>query len=428
MAERILSNPDNNNLKAQTLDHDIPAPREIPQEEVVLKRVARPLRHVKYIPVKSLAFFSKNNPPRFSYETRIKTPVPKDKLVVQVRNAALNPVDLKIMNSYTHNMNREVGLGREYSGVITEVGGDLHSEWKEGDEVYGVFFHPNLGYGTVQSSILVSPAQDVILRKPSNISFQAASGTLFCLGTAFNILDSLESKGQLNESTNVLINGGTTSVAMFAIQLLKYHYRIPKKLVVLCSEYGATLLKSHFPDLCDELIFVNYVMNARRIYKPLEDMINNRETISYEAESGQPISSPYDQGKFNLILDFVGGYQLVSHSSSLLKKNGAYVTTVGDYRANYAKDVFNSWDNPSANVRKVFGRILWTFDYTHFYFDPNAKYAKNDWPAKCAELVESEVVKCVVDKVYDWKDFTQALDYLKQGHCHGKVILDIEKF
>ncbi|SCV01358.1 LANO_0F11386g1_1 [Lachancea nothofagi CBS 11611] len=427
MTEKILAKRDEF-LKTQTINQDVPTPKEIPQLEL-LKRVPRPLRHVKYIPVKNLVFFSKHTTPQFSYETRIKTPIPKDTLIVQVRNSGLNPVDLKIINSYTRNMNREVGIGREFSGVITETGSDVRGQWKEGDEVYGVYFHPTLGVGTAQSSILVAPDKDVILRKPSNIGFQAAAGTLYCLGAARNILDGLESKGQLTPSSNILINGGTTSVAIFAIQLLKYHHRIPKKIVILCSEYGATFLKSQFPDLCDELIFVNYVMNARQIHKPLEDMISNHETISYDATTGQPISSPYDQGKFNVILDFIGGYQLIGHSNSLLEKNGAYVTTVGDYRTNYSKDVFNAWDNPSAGARKIFGKLLWTFDYTHFHFDPNAKYAsKNGWAEKCAELVESEVVRCVVDKVYDWKKFEDALDYLKRGHCHGKVILEVERF
>ncbi|CEP60261.1 uncharacterized protein LALA0_S01e06656g [Lachancea lanzarotensis] len=427
MADRIIAKRDEF-LRTQTIEHDVPAPREIPQEEL-MRRVPRPLRHVKFIPVKNLVFFSRNNPPAFSYETKIKIPLPKDKLVVQVRNVALNPVDLKIMNSYTRNMNRGVGFGREYSGVITEVGENLHGQWKEGDEVYGLFYHPNLGYGTAQSSIEVSPSKDVILPKPSNVGFQAASGTLFCLGAAFNILDDLESKGQLSEKANILINGGTTSVAIFAIQLLKYHYRIPNKLVLLCSEYGAVFLKSHFPDLCDELIFVNYVMSANHIHKPLQDMINNREIISYDAVTGQPLSTPYNGGKFTVILDFIGGYQLLSHTDALLAKNGAYVTTVGDYRANYSKDVYNAWDNPSANGRKIFGKLLWAFDYTHFHFDPNAKYvSRNDWAEKCAELVESEVVKCIIDKVYDWKQFEDALDYLKKGHSHGKVVLDVEKF
>ncbi|SCU83767.1 LAFA_0D05644g1_1 [Lachancea sp. 'fantastica'] len=427
MADKLIAKRDES-LRTQTFEHVAPAPKEIPQVEP-MHRVPRPLRHVKYIPIKNLVYFSKNNPPVFSYETKIKIPLPKDKLVVQVRNAGLNPVDLKIMNSYTRNMNRGLGFGSEYSGVVTEVGANLHGEWKEGDEVYGIFYHPNLGHGTAQSSIEITPSKDVILRKPSNLGFPEASGTLFCLGAAYNILDGLESKGQLSEKANILINGGTTSVAIFAIQLLKYHYRIPNKLVLLCSEYGALFLKSHFPDLCDELIFVNYVMSANRIHKPLQDMINNRETISYDANTGQPISTPYDQGKFSVILDFIGGYQLLSHTDALLAKNGAYVTTVGDYRANYSKDVFNAWDNPSANARKIFGKLLWTFDYTHFQFDPNAKYVgKNDWAEKCAELVESEVVKCIVDKMYDWKQYEDALDYLKKGHCHGKVVLEVERF
>lgn len=419
----------NNKLKSLIIEHDSPAPKEIPQEEFRLKRVGRPLRPIKYIPVKSLIFYSKNTPPQFSYENKIKTPIGRNRLVVQVRNVGLNPVDLKIMNSYTKNMNTETGIGREYSGIISEVGESLRGEWHEGDEVYGTFFHPNLGYGAAQSSILVNPSTDVLIRKPSNLSFSSAAGTLFCLGAAFNILDKLESKGHLTESTNILINGGTTSLGIFTIQLLKYHYRIPKKLVILCSEYGATLLKSHFPDLCDELIFVNYVTNARQIYKPLQDMINNREVISYDAETGQPISSPYDQGKFDVILDYVGGYQLISHTDSLLAKYGAYTTTVGDYRANYKQDIYNSWDNPSANARKMFGKLLWTFDYSHFYFDPNAKYAsKNDWVNKCAELVENEVIKCIVDKVFDWKEHEEALSFLRTGHAHGKVILNVEKF
>ncbi|SCU89205.1 LAMI_0D12750g1_1 [Lachancea mirantina] len=428
MADKILSKNDNK-LASLTLDRNIPTPKEIPQEHSYLRRVGRPLRHVKYIPTKSLIFYSVNKPPQFSYEKKIKTPIAKDRLVVQVTNVGLNPVDLTIMNSYTKHMNREIGIGREYSGVVSEVGSNISQQWRQGDEVYGIFFHPNLGDGAAQSSILVNPSQDVIIPKPANLTFQQASGTLFTLGAAFNVLDKLESKGQLNESSNILINGGTTSVGMFAIQLLKYHYRVPKKLVVTASEFGATLLKSHFPDLCDEMVFVNYVTNARHLAKPLEDMINNREVISYDAQTGQPISTPYDQGKFNLILDFVGGYQLINHSATLLAKNGAYVTTVGDYVHDYKKDIFNAWNNPSANARKMFGRLLWTFDYSHFYFDPNAKYASgNDWVNKCAELVENEVVKCVIDKVYDWKQFSDALAYLRAGHAHGKVILKVEKF
>lgn len=47
----------------------------------------------------------------------------------------------------------------------------------------------------------------------------------------------------------------------------------------------------------------------------------------------------------------------MSHSSSLIHGGGAYVTTVGDYVANYKEDIFDSWDNPSANARKCSGLL-----------------------------------------------------------------------
>lgn len=429
MAEKILDKQDPK-LKSLTVEHDSPAPREIPQDEFVMRRVGRPLRHVKHIPVKSLMFYSKHHTPHFSYETKIRTPIDKGKLVVQVRSVGFNPLDLKIINGFTSNMNFETGIGREYSGVISEVGDDLRGSCKEGDEVYGLYFHLYKGMGTLASSILVDPTVDIIVPKPPNLSFESASGSLYCLGAAFNILDKLEQQGSLNENSVILINGGTTSVGIFALQLLKYHYRVQKKVVIVTSGYGSVFLKSKFPDLVDEMLFINYTTcSGGKIHKPLESMINNSELIDYDSETGQPISTPYDQGKFTVILDFIGGYDLVAHTGTLLKSSGSYVTTVGDYKANYTKDYYNTWDTPRANARKLFGKMLWSLNYTHFDFDPSVKSAqKNDWVSKCAELLESETVKCVVDKVYNWKRHEEAFGYLKRGHAHGKVILNVEKF
>ena len=117
MAKDILKNQDPK-LQAMIVDHTIPAPKEIPIDEPVLKRVARPLRHVKFIPIKSLVFQSKTGPMEFSYEKKIKTPIPKNKIVVQISNVGLNPVDMKIRNGYTSSIYGEIGLGREYSGCL----------------------------------------------------------------------------------------------------------------------------------------------------------------------------------------------------------------------------------------------------------------------------------------------------------------------
>lgn len=428
MADKLLDKHDPQLQYVAGYNHDTPNPRELPAP-FEMKRVGRPLRHIKHIPVKSLIFYSNHHAPQFSYETKIKIPISSDKLAIQVAYVGLNPVDLKIYNSYQKNMNYEVGIGREYCGTILEVGSKLADTWKVGDEVCGTFWHPNLGKGTCESSILVNPSIDVVLKKPSNISAQQASGTFYCLGAAFNILDKLDQSGKLNQESNILINGGTTMVGLFALQLLKFHYRILKKIVILSSVEGMNLIKTHLPELVDELLFIDYHGSNGKFHKTLIDLVTNNELTECIPETGEFISHEFGQGSFNLVLDFVGGYSIIEHSKSILSKNATYVTTVGDYKANYKRDVFNSWGTASSNARKLFGKMLWSLDYQMFYFDPNNKNAFNDWPSKCHELVENELIKYIpIDRTYDWKDVEKAFNYLKSGHCHGKVILNIEKF
>lgn len=427
MSKKIINNmtPE---LQIQTFEHESQAPKEIPVDDVKLRRVARPLRHVKHIPVKAQVFHSKNGPIEFSYENKIKMPIKKNKIVVQVSEVGLNPIDLKIKNGYTSAIYGEIGLGREYCGVITEVGSDIAYSWHVGDEVCGIYYHPHLGKGALQSSILIDPNVDPIILKPKNITNEEAAGSLYCLGTALNILDKLDKNKQLSTTSNVCINGGTSSVGMFAIQLLKRHYKVNKKIVVITSSNGPDVLKNQFPDLADELIFVNYLTCRGKASKPLRKMIDEKNIVDYTNPNDE-IKVEYTQGKFDVVLDFVGGYDILSHSSSLIHSKGAYVTTVGDYVGDYETDVFNQWENPSANARKMFGSMIWSYSYTHFYFEPSVKSAsKNNWIEKCKELLENGEVKCVVDKVFVWKQTTEAFKYMKTQRAQGKVVIKVEKF
>ncbi|CAI4426307.1 Protein ast2 [Saccharomyces cerevisiae] len=430
MAAKILENKDPK-LEAMTVDHEVSAPKPIPVDEPTLTRVARPLRHVRHIPVKSLVFHSKHGPITFSYENKIKLPISKNKLVVQVNYVGLNPVDMKIRNGYTKPIYGEAGIGREYSGVITHVGDNLTNRWNVGDDVYGIYYHPKLAIGALQSSLLIDPRVDPILMRPKNtLSPEKAAGSLFCLGTAFNLLAQLKEKDQLNTESNVLINGGTSSVGMFAIQLLKRYYKVSKKLVVVTSGNGAAVLSEHFPDLKDEIIFINYLSCRGKSSKPLRRMLDTGKVVDYDDFNTLKETEDYTQGKFNVVLDFIGGYDILSHSSSLIHAKGAYITTVGDYVGNYKKDVFDSWDNPSANARKMFGSMLWSYDYSHFYFDPNIKIIpkKNDWIHECGKLLNEGVVDCVVDKVYSWKNFKEAFSYMATQRAQGKLIMKVEGF
>lgn len=410
------------------------APKEIKSDEVKLKRVARPLRHVRNIPTKAAVFHSKTGPITFSYENKIKLPVNKNKIVVQVQYAALNPIDLKIKNGYSNSVYGEAGLGREYCGIITQLGESLAAtnSWQIGDKVMGIYYHPHLANGSLQSSILVDPSEDIIVLKPENIDDKRASGTLFCLGTAFNILDRLQRKNFLNKESNILINGGTSSVSMFAIQLLKRFYQVQKKLVVVTTGTSEEALLDYFPDLSNEFIFIDYLSCRGKSSRPLRKMLKHGRVTQYkptENNVDNEVTVEYNNGKFDIVLDFIGGYDILAHSSSLIHSGGAYLTTVGDYVGNYKTDIFNQWDNPSANARKLFGSMLYSYDYTHFYFDPNASTAKsNDWVNIVIDLLQRGVVTTIIDKVYNWKDITEAVSYMKTQRAKGKIILEVDEF
>lgn len=429
-AKKVLKNLDPK-LAAETYLPSVKAPQEIKVDEVKLRRVARPIRNVRHIPIKAQVFHSKDGPLEFSYERKIKTPIPKNKLVVQVTHCALNPIDAKIRNGYVTATSGEIGIGREYSGIVTHVGSDIAYAWHEGDEVFGIYYHPHLAIGAMQSALLIDPKSDCIAIKPKNISFAEAAGSMWCFGSAFNILDRLYKSKYLKPESNVLINGGTSSVGMFAIQLLKRYYKVQQKLVVITSSNGPEILSEKFPDLADEMIFVNYLTCRGKSSKPLRKMIKEQKVDTFHETNdvSEGDATPYTQGKFDIVLDFVGGYDIVAHSSSLIHSGGAYVTTVGDYVANYKDDIYNSWDNPSANARKIFGAVMWSYDYSHFYFNPTPGSAsKNEWIEKCSEMLADETVKCVVYKTLDWKKTAEAFKILQTQRAQGKIVLEVEEF
>ena len=428
MSKKVLRNLDPK-LETETYLPSAAAPAEIKTDEFKMRRVARPIRNVRHIPVKSQVFHSKEGPLEFSYETKIKTPISKKKLVVQVTHVGLNPVDVKIRNGYVNPTSGEIGLGREYCGIVTDVGSDIAYAWHEGDEVFGIYYHPHMATGALQSSLLIDPKTDPIAIKPKNVTSEEAAGTMYCLGSAFNILDRLQRYKYLTEDSNILINGGTSSVGMFAIQLLKNYYKVQPKLVIVTSSNGPDVLKSQFPHIADEMIFINYLNCRGKSSRPLRKMLKEEVVDSYSGDDANAAPLPYTQGKFDIVLDFVGGYDILSHSSSLIHSRGAYVTTVGDYVANYKEDIYNSWDNPSANARKIFGSIMWSYDYSHFYFNPSPSTAsKNEWIEKCSEFLADKTVKCVIYKTFDWKKTAEALKVLKTQSAQGKIIINVEKF
>jgi NADPH:quinone reductase-like Zn-dependent oxidoreductase len=74
-------------------------------------------------------------------ETNV-SPLPSNEILVKVHAASINPADIQLWRSgLVGVVAGEKGMGRDFSGTIVSVGSKIQG-WSEGDEVFGLLFHP----------------------------------------------------------------------------------------------------------------------------------------------------------------------------------------------------------------------------------------------------------------------------------------------
>ena len=146
----------------------------------------------------------------------VKKPSPSAKdILIEVKAAALNPIDYKIVEGHLKDrvpLNLPCTIGFDVSGVVVEKGADV-SNFEIGDEVYSRV--PQEQMGTVAEFVAVN--SDLVAKKPKNISFEEASGLPL---TGLTALQALESVG-IKENDRILIHAGSGGVGSFAVQYAK---------------------------------------------------------------------------------------------------------------------------------------------------------------------------------------------------------------
>jgi NADPH:quinone reductase-like Zn-dependent oxidoreductase len=167
--------------------------------------------------MKRLLYNSYGNTSTLTWESLEIPTLKADEILVKVLAVSINPVDIKIKNGDMKIMTGSKfprGIGCDFSGIISKVGSDV-SNLSINDEVFGWIPYKDscsLGdYVVINSNLAV--------KKPSNISFSEAACLPMAGGTA---LFSLTEKCKLSSGTEILINGCTGGVGIFAVQLAKY--------------------------------------------------------------------------------------------------------------------------------------------------------------------------------------------------------------
>lgn len=138
-----------------------------------------------------------------------------DEVVVDIHAASVNGADWKVrQGSYAPTAFFPYVCGRDFSGVVSEVGSDV-TDLAVGDAVFGVL--PVGQEGTYCEKVATKAA--VLAKKPDGISHVDIDAlSLIGLTAVISIEDTL----QLKVGEKILIQGGAGGVAGFAIQLAKH--------------------------------------------------------------------------------------------------------------------------------------------------------------------------------------------------------------
>ncbi|MEM5382785.1 NADP-dependent oxidoreductase [Paraburkholderia phymatum] len=221
---------------------------------------------------------------------REPVPVPqpgRDEVLVKVRAASVNPVDIKTREG-RYPLIREDALpftpGRDFAGVVARVG-DGVSGWKPGQEVYAFV---GQGQGAFADYVLVN--QSALARKPNTLDFPLASAVPLAALTAWQ---GLYEHGMLEAEERVLILAGSGGVGHFAVQFARL---TSAKVFATASGDGVEFVRS---------LGIDHV-------------------IDYKTQKFEDAVCDVD-----LVYDLVGG-QTQERSWNVIRKGGRLVSTLNE--------------------------------------------------------------------------------------------------
>jgi NADPH:quinone reductase-like Zn-dependent oxidoreductase len=296
-------------------------------------------------------------------------------ILVEVKAAALNPIDYKMVEGKLKDMislNLPSTIGFDVSGVVVEKGADVNS-FEIGDEVYSRV--PQEQMGTVAEFVAVN--SDLVAKKPENVSFEKAAGLPLAGLTAIQAIERVGIK----ENDRILIHAGSGGVGSFAIQYAK-----AKGAIV----YTTTSTKN-----------VDWVkaLGADRV-------------IDYKTEDYKEVANNLD-----IVFDTLGD-DYTFDAFEIIKEGGKVTTIVGPPDEETAKQMGMTDYKLPEKLSKLIEEKSAVYKLT--WMQPNAEQLK-----EITTMVEDRAIKPIVDLIYSLEDGIDAYEYLATGRAEGKVIISL---
>jgi NADPH:quinone reductase-like Zn-dependent oxidoreductase len=305
--------------------------------------------------------FDKRSPVPLVY-CDVEKPVPQaGQVLVKVHAVSINAADYRSMQLGIIPKNRIYGA--DIAGTV-EALGDGVTQFKVGDAVAG----DTSGCGFGGFAEYAAAKADILALKPATISYRDASAIPLASVTA---LQGLRDLGGIAPGKKVLIYGAGGGVGNYAVQLAKAFGAL---VTAVCGPSNVELIRSLGADT----------------------------VIDYTRQDFRRMTETYD-----LILG-VNGSQPLAVYRRALAPGGVYVMAGGSFSQVFAPMLFGwAYSTGGRKFRFLAAR-------------PNAKDLEY-----VLGLVQTGKVKVVIDKCYPLEKTAEAVSYIKQGHTHGKVVVEV---
>ena len=306
-----------------------------------------------------------------------------DDLVVEVRAASLNPVDLRVRAGdlqRLHHYRLPLRLGSDVSGVVTKLG-ERVTDFEPGDEVFARLPKDRLGAFAERVTL---PAA-VAARKPARLDHVQAAGVPLAGLTALQALRWAE----LASGQRVLVHAGSGGVGTFAIQLARH--------------LGATVVTT---------------VGARN--EELVRSLGAGHVIDYRTTRFDEVLA--GTAAVDVVFDTQGGDTLY-RSFSVVRPGGGVVTIGGRPTASEAVAA----GQPSLITRLFLHQahrrtrsLARRHDarFRYLFMVPSGRQL-----AELATLIEQGRLTPVIDRTYPLEAAAEAFAHVASGHATGKVVL-----
>ncbi len=303
-------------------------------------------------------------------------------VLVRVHAAGVNVLDSKIRDGEFKLIlpyRLPLILGNDVAGVVVRVGSNVR-RFKLGDEVYARPHKDRIG----AFAEFISMNEDDVALKPKELTMEEAASIPLVGLTAWQ---ALIERANLKKGQKILIHAGSGGVGTFAIQLAKH---VGATVATTTSTANIDLVKSLGAD-----VVVDYTKeDFEKVLRDCDVVVNSL------------------------------GKDTLKKSLRVLKPGGKLISISGPPDPDFAKDLGSGW-----MLRQVMRLLSYSIrrkakrhrvSYSFLFMRANG-----DQLREITSLIDSGIIRPIVDRVFSFESMKEALAYVDTGRARGKVVVKV---